>query len=292
MTKSTGDTILSEKAFLVKLTISQWSAKTTDKAITAEIAKNHDTDEAIGKFHKNLIRSKSLDKFRKHAQMTRELHYAMTLPWSDGGMRMLPVMRYEEYQTEIRAAIDDGKDMVREFLEEYDECVERSKKAELKDLAKDYEFPSVDKIRSKFAIYTTQMPIPAQGGGWPSMLREVEGELNNGYEKMVQSALQSGEQELWVRIHRYVSRMHARLSDPDQSFRRTLVSKLRDLVQDIPKMNIGNNADIASMIADIEQRLVGEEFETLRDEKDVRKQVADDAGEILEKMAVFYTTPS
>ena len=72
--------LLSQKAVLASLSISQWSARKLDKKVTEEIhARNHAEPHA-GRYNKLLIAREGLQKVQHVAGEARTFHYAMTQP--------------------------------------------------------------------------------------------------------------------------------------------------------------------------------------------------------------------
>jgi hypothetical protein len=72
--------LLSQKAVLASLSISQWAARKLDKRATEEIhARNH-ADPLAGRYNKLLIARESLQKVQHAANEARTFHYAMTQP--------------------------------------------------------------------------------------------------------------------------------------------------------------------------------------------------------------------
>jgi hypothetical protein len=77
---------LSEKAMLVNLKISVWTARKFDPKVTQEIERSHNTRGDIGRFNKALVSLKSVKKYQVIAGEIRTFHYANTLPWGDEGV--------------------------------------------------------------------------------------------------------------------------------------------------------------------------------------------------------------
>ena len=71
---------LSDKAMLVRLTISQWSARKYDKSASQEIIVNHHAKPDAGRFNKLLVNQAEIKKIEKIANTARIYHYKVTLP--------------------------------------------------------------------------------------------------------------------------------------------------------------------------------------------------------------------
>jgi len=80
---------LNEKAMLVKLSVSQWTARKYDKKVSQEINDQYSAHDA-GRYNKVLIAQEEIKKISKVASQARSFHYFNTLPWDDNGSRILP----------------------------------------------------------------------------------------------------------------------------------------------------------------------------------------------------------
>ena len=89
---------LSTKVMLVDLSISFWTAKKYDRKVSKEVADNHKTTEKVGRYRKNLMMdAPSLEAISKAMGAAHTEHYKRTLPWSDGGVRILTAAGYLSY---------------------------------------------------------------------------------------------------------------------------------------------------------------------------------------------------
>src|SRR5215475_14659554 len=93
---------LSSRAMLCSLSISQWSASKHDRQASEEIAAHHGAQPDVGRYNKLLIPRETLAEVRRIAGEARREHYFMTLPWDDGGYRVLPAAVYLEHAEKIR----------------------------------------------------------------------------------------------------------------------------------------------------------------------------------------------
>lgn len=72
---------LTEKAMLVRLSISQWTARKYDKKISREVASLHNTSSDAGRYNKVLIAKQAIEAIQKIVSESRTYHYINTLAW-------------------------------------------------------------------------------------------------------------------------------------------------------------------------------------------------------------------
>ena len=79
------------------------------------------------------------------------------------------------------------------------------------------------------------------------------------------------------------------LSDPEKGFHKTMITKLVDLVNVMPALNIGEDPNLDSLTNDIRNSLVHFDITDLKSDKYYRQDAAADAQKILDDMGAFFT---
>jgi len=73
---------LSDKALLVQLNVSQWTARKLDKNATTQVAIANNTGNHAGRYNKSLLpMNEYLDNVHKKTTLIRKEYYHNTLPW-------------------------------------------------------------------------------------------------------------------------------------------------------------------------------------------------------------------
>lgn len=172
---------IASASMLVDLSISVWTAKKKDKGATAELLADKRAARSAGAFNKNLLADcEELVSIARFASNLRQMHYSMTLPWSDSGLRLLPTKKFFDYQkamTKLQAEFDR---LVQNFLMTYD--VEVAKvHAKLGDLFNRDEYPTSDRVRNKFSFRLSYIPVPEVGDWRVDMETEAREALRTQY---------------------------------------------------------------------------------------------------------------
>jgi hypothetical protein len=92
------------------------------------------------------------------------------------------------------------------------------------------------------------------------------------------------QKNLIVRLHECVVAIHERLSDTENIFRDSLIGNIEDLCDLIPAMNIGDDPEINDLAAQAKKDLCHWAPEDIRENSNIRKNVAEDAEKLLDKM--------
>ena len=95
---------LTDKALLVQLNVSQWTARKYDKKVTQQVADQYQAMVEAGRYNKSLLPLNDyLGNIHKLTTTIRTEYYKNTLPWGINGTQMLPSKNYLSFMTEHRA---------------------------------------------------------------------------------------------------------------------------------------------------------------------------------------------
>ena len=273
---------LNEKAMLVYLKISFWTARKYDKRISQEIEDQYKADNA-GRFNKILIAKEHLANIQKIISTARAFHYENTLPWNDNGGRLLPSANYFNYIRSISSFKDRYEAEVDNFLRVYPDLKEEAKNR-LNGMFVAEDYPEVQLLEEKFAFRTNILPLPAANDFRVNMSDSEVESIRSSIQQQVKEAAESAMQDLWQRLFKVVSHMVERLIEPDNKFRNSLVTNIADLCELLPKLNITDDPKLNEAVEEIKAKLTVHDSQALRDDKLLRSKTAVEAQRIMNKM--------
>jgi len=275
---------INSRALLVNLSISTWSARKFDRAISDEIAAQHNAARDAVRANKALIQGDSYKALIRAAQAARTAHYFHSLAWSDEGWRLLPTANHTAYTDELRALQGQFQTALAEFVRDYPRLQEIAR-ARLNGMYKAADYPHPAAISDRFRISTEFAPVPAAGDFrldelTADELQRVEQSVTNRVEQATADAVE----DAWRRLHEVVSAMRERLAQPDAIFRDSLVSNARDVVEVLGRLNVTGDPSLEAMRATVAADLTQYDPQELRDVPAIREQTAARADEILTAM--------
>ncbi len=288
---------LSEKAILVNLSISLWTATKLDKKVTKEVEKNHNAKDA-GRFNKILIAKKNpngndtndkedlygIQELTRISTTARAYHYEQTMPWGDNGDRLLPSTNYFEYVNQIRTFKQQFDQAIEKFITNYSDLKEDAK-IRLGDMYNESDYPPISKLKKKFSIATSFTPIANLDDFRLSVDQNEVDDLKAEMEHNIYKRINGATKDLWVRIKEAIQHMYERLADKDAIFRDSLVNNIRDLVELLPRLNFTNDEDITGTIEEMKKLIVAPD--SLRTNVITRNDTAFHAKELLNKINDF-----
>ena len=286
MTANTQD--LRSRAMLATLNISVWNPKKKDTTATLETLIKHGASSSAGAFIKNLLPDGSIDRVKKGEGALRALFYKHTLPWRDEGIRILPSAAWEDFINDEREAKREFYEAVGEFLVNYDAHRNRAKAA-LNGLFSESDYPPVEVVRSKFAVRVSWFPLPDSADFRVDLPEEARQQLSAEIDSGVSESLKVASDALYTRLGDALGRVVERLDDSDKVFRNTLITNLRELCVQIPKLNVMGDETILRLVGETE-KIASLEPDQIRADETVRKTAHKTAGDILAAMGITQPT--
>lgn len=276
--------MITEKAMLAAVHISIWTAVKHDRKVSRDVADQHGAHKGAGRYNKQLLRgADKLDQLRALTGQIRQYFYKITLPWSDEGFRLLPSNFYFELMARIREFEAGFEQAVESFLSVYPQYIEQVR-PELNGLFREEDYPSVDKLRSKFGIKLEVLPIPSGADFRVQLSAEEQARVSRQIDANVRESLTRGTEDLWKRLREVVAHMVDRLNEPESRFHGSLVTNIADLVEILPKLNVSGDADLNRFAEQIKERLCNYSAHDLKKNELLRAATANDASSIVAEM--------
>lgn len=227
---------ISSSSMLVELSISVWTGRKKDKRASDDVVSSNYADAGVASVNKKLLGDcAELVAIQKFAANVRTGHYAMTMPWSDSGLRLLPTAQYFKYQQQITALQTEFFDLVQKFLDAYDWEVSRAQ-TKLGNLFVRDEYPTIDSLREKFGFRINYIPLPDAGDWRVNMENETKNALAAQYTEFYQNQMQSAMRDVWERLHEQVTRFIKQLDVDEDGKKGKIFQSTIDHVQSLTDM--------------------------------------------------------
>jgi len=286
--------MIQNSAMLVDLNISVWTGRKMDKKVSDEIGVSKNAKGRVGNYHKSLLGNEGkLADLQKLVSAIRIWHYEQTLPWSDGGSRLLPMKNFFDYKATLGDYQTQYDEAVASFLTEYPTLVSAAA-FQLGDLFDSEEYPEVHKLESKFKFKYVFLPVPEVGDFRIDVSETGKNELREQYEKFYADKLGEAMQDAWDRLHDCVVKMSDKLANTPtprvgkdgeekhvQIFRDSLVTNAVDLCELLTKLNVTNDPKLEQARRKLESAVSGVTAKELREDDDTRLNVKAEIDKIL-----------
>lgn len=276
---------LNDRALLVQLSISQWTARKFDKKATKEVADAHGTTTAAGRYNKSLLPMNDLlDNIHKKTTFIRTKFYENTLPWGMEGTQMLPTANYLSFVSDFRKERDEWNILVGNFVNNYDNLRLDAQRF-LGSLYNPTDYPATVDIRAKFNIDMAVFPVPSTDFRVAIGSEELT-RIQQDVERRVKDAERTAMLDVWQRLFDRVKHMAEKLADPKAIFRDSMVENAQELCALLPRLNFNDDPNLEALRQDVEAKLI-KHPDALRNDPDLRRDTAADAKKIMDAMSVF-----
>jgi hypothetical protein len=276
---------LNDRALLVQLNVSQWTARKYDKRASKEVTTAHGASSAAGRFNKSLLpMNDKLDNIHKKTTLIRTKYYENTLPWGMDGTMMLPTANYLSFMSEFRSEKGDWYSLVQDFLNDYDQMKVDAQRI-LGSLYDHADYPPVLELRHKFNMDMAVFPVPSSDFR-VSIASEELTRIQQDVERRVKDAEQTALKDVWQRLYDRVKHMAEKLADPKAIFRDSMLENTKEICALLPRLNFSDDPHLEAMRQQVEASLI-KHPEALRNDPDLRRDTAAEAKKIMDAMGAF-----
>jgi len=264
---------LHEKSMFVHLSISMWKGRKLDKKTSDEVARRKNASNDAGRYYKRLVNAPELKEIERISNEARQVTYHWTLPWLDGGVRIIPNAKLLDYMNAMSKHKDDMREQVEKFLRNYPEYVADGAK-HLGDMFNPKEYPTVKQLRRRFEFDITLQHIADDSDF------RVEGAVNP-MEKMEQSI----RIDVWQRIDDTMQRLIKQLTNTNNGafVRASVCDAVQDLGEIIPQLNLTDDPEVHKIMNAVKKNLNNLDYKALNADDDFREKVAEKVRPLAEK---------
>jgi hypothetical protein len=286
---------LASRAMVVSLSISQWTARRLDRKITDEVNKKHNAADDAGRYNKLLLPKEALDGITSIVSETGAEFRKRTLPWIDNGGRIMSADAFMAHAAWMRGQERKFTRAVEDFLAKYPTYVQEARNR-LNGMFDQDDYPHTEVLRSKFSMELKVLPVPSASDFRVAMSQAQADQIRADIERTVNEATANAVKDIYARVAEVTGRMVERLNaykpakgKGDKSegvFRDSLVDNIRDLIDILPALNITGDPALTAM-ADRLRPLVEHDAVVLRENEGIRRDVAQEAQNILDSVSGF-----
>ena len=280
---------IASSAMLVELSISAWTARKLDKKVSTQVDLDKQTKTRAGNYNKNLLAGTGfLDTINKYAASARHWHSTQTLPWSDNGLRLLPMSNFLAYKENLVTLEKNYQALVDKFIIAYPNLVSAAA-FQLGDLFDRSEYPEPETVARKFKFRVNYLPVPMAGDFRVDINEEAKAEIIMSCEGLYKERLDNAMKDAWTRLHDCLLRMSERLADNENGDRKrihdTLVENAVELTSLLKHFNLTGDSNMETARTELENAIKNHDADDLRESHMAREAVKTKVDAILSKFS-------
>lgn len=259
---------ITTSAILAELNISVWTAAVVDRDASASVTTGANAISAAAQVRKNLMAGTTLrKKIADYAAGCRTWHLRMTMPWSDKGVRLLPMSLFLDYKSESNTRQATFNAMVDELIAEYPTLVQQQA-ANLGALFNAAEYPTAHEIKDKFGYKLVFSPVPEAGDFRIDINATDLEDIKRSYEESFNARLADAMRTPWEQLHRLVAGMADKLDDdaegPNRRYHDSFLSNAHELCAMLTHLNITKDPELETARRKLEHAIAGVDIEDIR----------------------------
>ena len=279
---------IGSSSMLCELSISTWTGRKKDRKASEDVTTDNRAASGVASVHKKLLADcQELVAVQKFTANSRNIHYAMTMPWSDTGLRLLPTAQYFKYHQTMTDIQNEYDRLVDLFLSGYEWEITQAS-AKLGDLFHRDEYPSVDSLRNKFGFRLSYIPLPDAGDFRIDIGNEATEQVKEHYQSYYSTQLNNAMNDVWQRTHKALSAMSERLdysdNDDKKIFRDTLVTNVLDMVELLNVCNVNGDSQMTAARMKLEDAFRGVNADALREDEHLRSETKRTVDEVIKSL--------
>jgi hypothetical protein len=248
----------------VDFNASVWTARKKDHRASAEITHANYADRGVANVTKNLLGDcEELKAVQKFAANTRNIHYSMTMPWSDNGARLLTTAQYFKYNEVMTDLQNEFHRLVDEFLTAYDKTIENAAELQVKlgAMWNADEYPTRAALEDKFGFRINYVPLPDSGDFRLDIGNEAMDQIKTQYEEHYTTAVNAAMKDIWQKLHDNLTTLARQLGVNEEGKGNKLYDTVFDRALELTDMlgtcNVTGDSQMEAMRQRLEQAFHG-----------------------------------
>jgi hypothetical protein len=220
------------------------------------------------------------------ATAARAYHLMRSLPWTDGGQRLLPTGLFLDYKTQMNNYHAQFNALVNDFVDKYPALVQTAQNY-LGNLFNADDYPSAEEVRSKFGFKLTFSPVPDSGDFRLDIPANALAELSQQYENNFNNRLAEAMREPWDKLRKTLVAMTEKLADTDNDGKKRYHDSLMDNVKDmcglLTHLNVSKDPKLEEARREVESMLAGTSMDLIRESALARAETKSKVDAILKQ---------
>lgn len=278
---------ITKECMIVNLSISRWYGFARDADLGRKVAEDHNADDDATNVSKRLMPRRVMSEVNASLSAIRTHFYDNTLPWHDRGGRLLTRKMFTTFIEQHEALVKKAEVAIDKFIN--DTYLREMDRAEFRmgDTFKITDYPTPEELRRLYGVQLDFEPVGDAGDFRVEMDQKYVDSIRHSIERNMSARIQTAMRDVWDRLAKTLRYFHERMADEDARFKASTIENLKEIVAVLPALNVLDDPDLEAVRLDIEAHLAGLDPKSVREDVDLRREVAGEAKRIMETMDGF-----
>lgn len=276
---------LNARSLLVHVYVATFIGNPKDKGLTDETESNHKIERNRTSVRKRIMVSSELNAILMVAGKIRKEFEGCSLPWFDGGLRLVPSAKFVSVKQRIDVLIGKFNDAVDEFIACY-EAIKDADKIALNGAYDPANYPNREELRAKFQASIRCEPLPMVNSDWrvAGVDAEMQANIAAQVEKQTAERLANGQRALLQTTKEALAHLISRLKNAEATFKRNSIENVVEAAQAIGDLNVTEDATLANLSEQVTATLKAFDPEAIRDSKTLRNKAIDTCNDAMKEI--------
>lgn len=286
------------RAVLVSLRLTGWTARAGDDEATQDVIARAAAASGVARVMKQLVAKNEIAALQTSTTKIRKAHYALTLPWDDGGKRLLPIDLHDRYKDTMDELINKRKRALKRFLTRYDEA-KATARTELGNLYNEDDYPTQAEIEHKFKSSYEFTPVPSSGHFIADMADADAAKIRDSIDAGVKARVDGAITDVYRRLGESIQNIAEKLAPGEDGkpkvFRDSLLGNLNDLLDLMGPLNVAKDPALEALrdkvrgyVKDVEPDMLRANEKNKKYKPDVHKEMQDNFNALAAQFAGYF----
>jgi hypothetical protein len=279
---------MASKSMLVYVGTSKMGATKKDNGATDAAIAAFDASDDAGGFVKRLFPKKTpaISAVESAFNKALGIYEAETLPWFDGGGRLLLAVNYLRFSEMIRNAKAEIDRAVMDLALVYDDLVS-AQASRLGRMFNSADYPKAEELKDIYSLTVQFYPVPTSNDFRVQLMDDsieaIKAQIDANAQRCFEEAMLENYGRLWDVTSHMVKILNS--PDPKRSIKDVLIDNVRAAVAAIPRFNLTNDQKLVQKGNEILAELCNADGAALRTNDTLRTSVAAKAADITNDLA-------
>jgi len=239
---------LAEKALVTKVSISCFNGIVQDKQITKDTNDANGVKGKRGSYTKRILQGDHFNAMQNNQQKIRNYIMGISLPWLDGGWRLIKSVDFIETKRKLDELIADFNKSVDDFIANY-QVIKQKDMVELGSAYNPNDYPNIETMRNKFGVKFVAEKIAEtdfRNSGWDAAIIQ---EMQDNALAEFESRLNAGKVEIITRLRDELAHLAERLAKG--SFKQNSLTNIQEAIASIRNLNITDDSALETLVSNI-----------------------------------------
>jgi hypothetical protein len=291
---------LVKKAILVKVTVHKHDFSERDDERIMELSEKYGVDPKLLNLKKTTMMKEFTKSIDKIIGSINPLFHELTLPWKDGGWRLLNVNTFTKFEKAFREKNEELKEALEDFIPSYSEFINRTKLA-LGGMSDNIAYPDPAYLKQRYYFELKYDPLVTSNDFRIEVSNDVYESVRKNFEDNYENSIKEAMNNVWNRVISAINRLYERFTAEEFEWTNSkgesvlrkprlcnsIIEDIKSLIAILPDINITSDPNLNAIRQELESKFANIDMNEIKENSQYKKEKAKEAEKILNDIKAF-----